>query len=92
MQNQVESGTGRKVTPRAVAVFESRGFALPHHSDHVERIKAAAAALYGELDAIVPPPGNSEAGRLLALAKTDLESSVMWGVKAISRFSPSQAL
>lgn len=77
---------------KSVAVFESRGFADPHLAEVVERIKDRAAAMHAEIDRIVPPAGNAEVGRLLSIAKTELETSVMYAVKAVSRFSPSQLL
>lgn len=69
---------------KGVKVFESRGF-KDNGAEHVEFIKKNAAALWSYIDNIPVPPGNTEAGRLVALAKTDLESSVMWAVKALSR-------
>lgn len=81
-----------RASQKGMSVFESRGFATPHHSETVEKLKGIAAVLWTELDAIVPPPGNSETGRYLAIAKTELESSVMFAVKALSRFSPSTLL
>lgn len=76
MQNQT-------VSAKASKVFESRG--LNGQEDRVQRIKDSAATLFEQIDSISIPPGNSEAGRLVSLAKTELESSVMWAVKAISR-------
>lgn len=73
----------QNVTTRAVKVFESRG--LNGHEKLVDEIKAQAAVLFDKIDSIPVPPGNSEAGRLVALAKTELESTVMWAVKAVSR-------
>lgn len=70
---------------RGLKVFESRGFHGNDGPEHAARIKEKAAALWEELANIPVPPGNMEAGRLRALAQTDLESSVMWGVKALSR-------
>lgn len=72
------------VSARHAKVFESRGI-----SDAgltlVANIKDRAAQLLEEIDMIPIPPENREAGRLVALAKTDLESCVMWAVKALSR-------
>ena len=70
---------------RAVRTFESRGFDGNAGFEHCARIKFLAALLWEELDNISVPPDNSEAGRLVALAKTELESSVMWANKALSR-------
>ena len=39
-------------------------------------------------DISVPPDNAAEVGRLVAIAKTDLESCVMWATKAVSRFNP----
>lgn len=69
-------------TERAVKTFESRGLSDPAR---VEQIKEIAAALWYEIDGINIAPGNSEAGRYVALAKTELEAAVMWAVKAVSR-------
>jgi hypothetical protein len=69
---------------RGVKVFESRGF-QGNGEQHVEYIKKTAAALWSYFDNISVPPGNTEAGRLVSLAKTELESAVMWAVKAVSR-------
>ena len=79
----MEAVQGFQVSERATKTFESRG--LNGRDNHVHAIKSAAAELWQWIDNIPVPPGNTEAGRLVALAKTDLESSVMWAVKAISR-------
>lgn len=72
------------ISQKASKVFESRG--IDGKESLVQRIKDEAASLYDAIDCISIPPGNTEAGRLVALAKTDLESAVMWAVKAISRY------
>jgi hypothetical protein len=63
--------------------FESRGF--PADTSHlVDQVKQKAGELddlYGQLSI---EPG-AEGGRMLALAKTNLEQSVMWFVKGVSR-------
>lgn len=70
----------------AKKVFESRGLKPEYFGvDSIDAVKYAAAVLFTVVDNIVVPPGNTEAGRLVSLAKTDLESCVMWAVKAISR-------
>lgn len=69
---------------RAEKVFESRGIE-GIQAVKIDRIKKAAAELYSIIDSMSVPPGNTEAGRLLSLAKTDIELSVMWAVKAVSR-------
>lgn len=71
--------------PSAIAdkVFESRG--LNGQEEQMARIKAKAAELWDELNSISVPPDNREAGRLVSIAKTDLETSVMYAVKALSR-------
>lgn len=69
---------------KAKKVFESRG--LHGQEQKIETIKEKAAELWDAFDAIEIPPG-SEAGRLVALAKTELETSVMYGVKAVSRYA-----
>lgn len=69
---------------RAKAAFDSR--TLPTNGvSQIERIKEKAAYLWDELDSISIPPGNVEAGRLVASAKTRLEETVMWAVKGVSR-------
>lgn len=77
---------------RAAAVFESRRFAYEHHQGQADRIRALASALWAEIDGITAPSGNSEVGRLLSLAKTDVGAAAMWATKALSRFSPSASL
>lgn len=64
-------------------VFESRG--LNGFEKEVEAIKEAASVLHALIDNTAIATGNMEAGRLVSLAKTELESCVMWAVKAISR-------
>lgn len=81
MGNEEQSA---QVSEAAKKVFESRGFPSEAHAAHVERIKEKAAILWDEINTI--PTGNSEAPRLVAKAKTELEDAVMWAVKAISRF------
>lgn len=76
---------------RGDVVFESRGFVTNNGPEQVARIKTKAAALWDEFDNISVPPGNSEGGRLISLAKTELESAVMWGVKAVSRVEATKS-
>lgn len=66
---------------KAEQVFESR----PMDDDQITKvtqIKNAATYLQMQLDSIEAVP---ESGRLIALAKTSLEESVMWATKAVSR-------
>lgn len=70
-------------TARAIKIFESRS--VNGQEGKVEEIKYLAAHLWDVIDVISVPPGNNEAGRLIALAKTELELTVMWTVKALSR-------
>jgi hypothetical protein len=54
----------------------------------IDVIKQRAAVLLAEIDSIKPVEGNEtphDCHRLVALSKRDLESAVMWAVKAISR-------
>lgn len=74
---------GRAATDNHAKVFDSRGVDGKGHV--IQEIKNRAAMLLAEIDGINIPPGNSEAGRLVSLAKTSLEESVMWAVKAVSR-------
>jgi len=72
------------MSDRAYKTFESRG--LYGQESKVELIKTHAAQLWDAFDNISVPPDNSEAGRLVATAKTQLESAVMFAVKAVSRY------
>lgn len=76
MENTINIESSKKV-------FESRG--LNGFEKEVEAIKNEAAILHSLISHISIAPGNSEAGRLVSLAKTELESAVMWAVKAVSR-------
>lgn len=79
------------ISCKSGAVFESRGFANESHAILVTRIKDQAAILLDLMgDISIPPDNAAEVGRLVALAKTDLESCVMWAVKAVSRFEKSR--
>ena len=63
-------------------VFESRGL---HGKDElVEKVKEKAGELYALFSEATNEPGT-DAVRHYALAKTNLEQSVMWFVKGISR-------
>ena len=75
--------TKTTTSKRALDTFATRG--LNGQEEVVTRIKDRAAALWDEIDGIAIAPGNSDAGRLVALAKTELECAVMWAVKAVSR-------
>jgi hypothetical protein len=66
----------------AINTFAGRG--LNGQEALVEEIKNRAAGLWDLFNSIPNVPGTPS-GRLTALAKTELESSVMWAVKAISR-------
>lgn len=67
----------------SIKVFESRG--LNDQENRAQVIKNCAADLWTMIHDIEIPPGNSESGRLVSLSKTDLESCVMWAIKALSR-------
>ncbi len=69
---------------QATAVFESRG--LNGQEEKIAEIKKQAAILYDLISSI--PAVSQEAARLVSLARTELESSVMWAVKATSRLAP----
>jgi len=62
-------------------VFESRGIA--GHEAEIEQIKAMAAALWSAYVAYCP--ASAESNRLMSIAKTNLETSVMFAVKSFSR-------
>jgi len=65
----------------------------PSGNEVVDRIKRAAADLIDLIEAI---PSNreteqgNEAGRLKALAQTDIESAAMWAVKAATKQKPRE--
>ncbi len=82
-ENSQENVGDRVPSPMAVAAFASMG--LGANEAKVERIKEKAALLWDEFNDLPVPPGNNTAGRLVAMAKTELEGSVMWAVKAASR-------
>lgn len=53
-------------------------------TDLAEAIRKSAAALLDQFN-LVPVIPSNEANRLIGFAKQDLESSIMWAVKALSR-------
>lgn len=63
------------------AVFETREIKNPDLVKKVKKCAAELLELYEEI-AFVP---SDDVSRLAALARTDLEMSVMWAIKAISR-------
>lgn len=65
-----------------IEVFESRG--LHGKEELVEQVKAKAGELFDLINSATNDPGT-EGGRMYALAKTNLEQSVMWFVKGVSR-------
>ena len=81
------TNTSDEPSKNAQKIFESRGFE-EGHDRKVNRIKYLAAKLIDAVNDISIPPDNKEVGRLVSLAKTDIESSVMWATKAVSRFNP----
>lgn len=75
---------GPMMSERAYGVFESRG--LNGQEAKIEEIKNKAAQLWDLFDNIPVPPGlQTDAMRLVSIAKTNLETSVMYAVKAYSR-------
>lgn len=81
MENRNEE---RNVSNRAYDTFASMG--LNGQEAKVEQLKHIAAHLWDKIDSIkLPPDCKHDPARLVALAKTDLESCVMWAVKALSR-------
>ena len=63
-------------------LFESRNFKGPERAQLVEDIKKSATVLLEKINQVEI---NSENGRLVSFAKTHLEETVMWSVKALSR-------
>ena len=51
----------------------------------INKIKTKAIDLLTEFDFAVSPQERSEAGRLMNIARTNLEQTVMWANKAVSR-------
>lgn len=81
---QIQNHQKSEITQKSFLVFDQRP--LNHsHLEQIEKIKKTAAILWDKLDNIPVAPGNNEAGRLISIAKTELESVVMWATKAISR-------
>lgn len=64
----------------------------PEDVELLHSISTQASLLWDKLDAISIPPGNSQSGRMVALAKTKIEEVVMWATKAISRYSDGQTV
>jgi len=84
-ENQAQTGNSAGYSEnRAQKAFNQRSLS-DSQIQQVERIKTKAEALWNEIDNIGVPHGDSEAGRLVSLAKTSLEETVLWGVKAVSR-------
>lgn len=50
----------------------------------VEEIKTMAEHLLREMDDAVPVGERSERGRCMAIARTTLETAIMWAVKGIT--------
>lgn len=48
-------------------------------------IKAKAQELLDVFNSVIPTDERSEASRLMAIARTNLEQCIMWAVKAVSR-------
>jgi hypothetical protein len=67
--------------------FESRGIQKTEDLSLIEDIKAAASQLEDLYLKIIPNNESvgPECGRLISVARTNLEQSVMWAVKAVSR-------
>lgn len=72
-----------EISAKAGRVFESRGFSREHLPHLVQSIKDEASGLWDQINAV--PVDSPESARLVSLAKTSLEESVMWAVKACSR-------
>lgn len=61
----------------------------PSESSAVLRLKTLAAALINEIDAL--PAGTTEAHRLKAIAKTEVEGASHWAVKAATAPNPPES-
>jgi hypothetical protein len=73
-----------ELVKEARAVLDPRNF-TPEGFERVKQIKAIASLYLALLMKLDVPPSNREAGRLVSLAKTELETSVMYAIKAVSR-------
>ena len=73
----------KNVSQKAFDQFKSMG--LHGQELKVEEIKFLAAELWDCIDKITGEAATQEAVRHSKLAKTKLEESVMWAVKAVSR-------
>jgi len=69
---------------KEMAIFESRTMSK-EAQDEVENIKLHSANLLRMFNKVVSLEERSEASRLMNIARTNLEQTVMWAVKAISR-------
>lgn len=69
---------------KELEVFESRPLS-DEGKQAMETIKIDAAILLHAMDRVIPKEERSEASRLMNIARTNLEQTVMWAVKAISR-------
>lgn len=82
METNIENFDPKEIESN-LKTFETRGFGS--YEGLVNQIKEAAAVVLTAFSKISIPSGNAEAARLVSLAKTNLEQSVMWATKAVSR-------
>jgi hypothetical protein len=67
-----------------LSVFESRPMGS-FQVGEMDKLKGDAAVLLHSMNQIVPKEERSEASRLMNIARTNLEQTIMWSIKAISR-------
>lgn len=71
-----------KPSEQAHQRFNSRLLSAQQQAQ-IARIKLQAEIIYDDIAAI--PQENHESARLVSLAKTSLEETILWATKAISR-------
>lgn len=54
------------------------------------KVRLLGAALIKALETVIPPGERSEAARLANVAKHDIETAVMYGVKALYAVEPAE--
>jgi hypothetical protein len=74
-----------KASPKATAIFANRN--VGNSLDMMKILQYEGAKLWDIIDSF-PTPDRPEAMRLAAVAKTHLETAIMFAVKALSRQAP----
>lgn len=87
MQNEQNNLAINNKTIPGKDVFATKG--IEGNTGYVEKLKEKAADLYDLLTEFSPT--TPEALRCFAVAKTNLEESVMWAIKGVSRSTTSNS-